>query len=265
MIERDMFKVREQPLPTGLITKGVITDSENRTICFYEDWLRELLNSSKSFMSKTGGEEFSAPVGESHGEADAITSRYEIDFKIVLGQSWLHALREKSRQILDLGTGVACKATGRRQDPMQFVKLHKRLRGLGRERLLTLWHADMSGLGDIAERDVASFLKTLDKDKNLLLLLPSLLYTDNGAEVDPSVASAAVYSDYKESVILRTAFHPSRETYLAYFLAHNLVIIEASGIGWNQFDIIPTSSSKTFVRSCSYYFPLGYAQIGLLT
>lgn len=264
MPEQDILKVRESALPAGLITKGIVTDRKNRTPYVYEDWLRELLNDSKAFMAKTGGEGFSAPIEESHGEADAISSRYEIDFKLVLGQSWLHALRETSRQIVGVGAGVAYTTTGRRQNPMRAAVLHKTLRGMSRERLRTLWDADTNGLSEMAVKDVARFLRTLDKDKNLLLLQPSLLYTDNDAEIDTTVASNAVYSDYREAIDLRATFHPGRETYLAYFLAHRLVVIEVSDAGWSPFDVIPTSASKTLAKLCSYYSPFEYAQLRLL-
>lgn len=85
-------------LPPGMFVKDHITDERNNPLYNYEDWSRELLNASEAFMRKTSGVTLKEPRDESHGEADAISSTYTIDFKLVAGQSMLRALREMSPQ-----------------------------------------------------------------------------------------------------------------------------------------------------------------------
>lgn len=88
----------ESLLPPGMFVKDLIIDELDKPLYNYEDWLRELLNASEAFMRKTSGEELKKPADESHGEADAISSNYSIDFKLVAGQSMPRALREMSLQ-----------------------------------------------------------------------------------------------------------------------------------------------------------------------
>ena len=65
-----------------------------------EDYLREMLNESSFFMDKTGGEKFHKPPEEAHGENDAVTENYEIDFKIVFSNSLQYARQNTSEQIM---------------------------------------------------------------------------------------------------------------------------------------------------------------------
>lgn len=83
-------------LPTGFIVKDVIGDYEHNSLFNYEDWLRELINESSAFMAKTGGARLEAPDQEAHGEADAISASYCLDFKLAAGQCMMRALRDLS-------------------------------------------------------------------------------------------------------------------------------------------------------------------------
>lgn len=110
-------------LPAGLVMKDVVTGQGGNPMHDYEGWLRELINCSEAFLRKTGGEPFHAPVEEAHGEADAITERYSIDFKLVAGRSMLRALRETSPQKVVVG-GSTFTSKGRKICGLAGIKLH---------------------------------------------------------------------------------------------------------------------------------------------
>jgi len=91
--------LKEKILPPALLVEGVITDRWGVSLYGnYEEWARELISNSLAFMAKTDGERFRAPEeGESFGQPDAITDKYCIDFKLVLGQSALNEISDYSR------------------------------------------------------------------------------------------------------------------------------------------------------------------------
>ena len=57
----DIVGLRERALPAGLVIEGLIARSDGERLFGYEGWLRELVNESQAFMSKTGGRRFAAP------------------------------------------------------------------------------------------------------------------------------------------------------------------------------------------------------------
>ncbi len=67
-------------LPIMMISKKEV----NNVKVNYEDYLIELLNSSLYFKKLTNSENFKAILEQSHGECDAKTSNYQIDFKLLV-------------------------------------------------------------------------------------------------------------------------------------------------------------------------------------
>lgn len=108
-------------------------------------------------------------------------------------------------------------------------------------------------------------MKTLDKDKHLLLLLPLLLFADGGEETSPSTTSDMVYADFEPAIRLRREFYPQRDTYLAFFVPHKIEFLKATNSDWDRFDSVPTNASKTFTEVRRLYSPLDYWWIGLLS
>ena len=261
----DAADIRECILPPAFVSKDIAKDTYGNKLYDYEDWLREFVNSSDAFLQKTAGEQFRAPAREDHGEADAITSRYEIDFKLILGQSMQCALRETSFQLLTQPGGGVFFVRSKEEGERKAVRLFAALRGRDVSSLRSLWGVDRKALTKDLDCDIASFLKTLDKDKHLLLLLPLLLYADGGMGVSPSVASEMVYSDFEPAIRLRREFHPQRETYLAFFVPHRIEFIKSTDTGWVGFDSVPTNASKTFSEVRRLYSPLDYRRIDLLS
>ena len=255
----------ETTIPAGMIAKEVLTDQRGEPLCGYEDWLRELVNSSDAFMAKSAGAPFLKPESESHGECDAVADGYSLDFKLVLGWSAQRALRECSSELIAMDNGAVMSCASRASADIDAVRLHAALRGFDYAGLSALWRVGKkkSGLG-LVERDVASFLKTLDFDKNLLLLYPVLLHVDDGRRIPRDRVSAAVYDDFESALQLRRGFHPGKDTFIAFFWDGELVVLESLNSGFRSFDSIPVSTSKTFMKVSARYSVLDYGRIALL-
>ena len=253
--------LRVRILPTGLIVKPIITDASGSPLYDYEDWARELINSSAAFMAKTGGAQFVAPEGESHGEADAITDTYSLDFKLAAGSSMLHALRETSAEITVVG-GMTLIGPGRHTDSMKGVILHAALRGYSEDELRRLWTAPPGFTpADDVEREIAGLIKVLKKKKNLFLIYPVLLYTDAGVELPPECVCDAIYSDFKDILGLRQEHLGGFDNYLAFLMEGHLVIMEIKESHWSLFDSVPVKKSKTFMVAAGRYSEFEYDQI----
>lgn len=87
-------------LDAPLIIHGFVNDEPK---CNYERYMTELLHCSTLFMNKTGGESFCWKEKQDHGECDATTSTYSIDFKLLATNSSLQAKRETSGSITKIG------------------------------------------------------------------------------------------------------------------------------------------------------------------
>ena len=61
----------------------------------YEDYLLEILNWSGYFRSKSEDKsEYIAPKTEDHGEADAYSTDYQIDFKLLIDEEMMRGLNK---------------------------------------------------------------------------------------------------------------------------------------------------------------------------
>lgn len=251
----EVSELKIDVLPAGFIVKDVIGNSEQKPLYNYEDWLRELINKSPAFMAKTGGARLEAPDQEAHGEADAISSTYCLDFKLAAGQSLMHALRETSRQMV-VNDGVTWTTTSRRSGPMRGVKLYVALRQQRASGLRRLWDADPKrDPNDDIEQEVARFLKLLQTSKNLLILFPYVLYTEGDVKYPLHNVCDAVYSDFAKALDLRHDLMPDFDSYLAFVMDQHLVIVESRQDGWSLFDHIPLTSSETFKKIAWRYVP----------
>ena len=93
-----------------LIIHGFVSDEPK---CNYERYMTELLNNSIYFMNKTRGEKLFWNEKQDHGECDATTSVYSIDYKLLATYSSLQAKRETSGSITKMGDGCIAFGIGR--------------------------------------------------------------------------------------------------------------------------------------------------------
>lgn len=67
-------------LPPEMIIKNFIQGDPD---CNYEKYLLEFVNASTFFLSKFGGITYYRPESEESGQCDCISTRYQLDFKLV--------------------------------------------------------------------------------------------------------------------------------------------------------------------------------------
>ena len=96
-------KLRSGLLPAPMIIKNYVEGDEN---CNYEKYLLEIVNASEMFRLLSGGKEYTAPDNEAHGENDANSEEYSLDFKLVESSSYLEAYKQYSAGIEVLVPGV---------------------------------------------------------------------------------------------------------------------------------------------------------------
>lgn len=255
-------EILESVIPPGLICAPLMTSEGSKPLCHYEDWVRELINNSPAFMAKTGGESFRAPTSESHGEADAISDSYEIDFKLILGQSRQHALRETSFQHVVLGP-VTLTLASKSADNRRALRLHIALRGLSAEQLREISDMPKQTIQeDIEKRDIWAFLHTLHCPKNLLLIYPCLFFRKDEVVPPLNEIISMLTKEYCPSLSLRKAWQPEKDTFLAFFRHGKMEILESTGSELSLFDEIAVTSSKTFTNVAERYSPIDYFPLG---
>ena len=89
-------KLRSSLLPAPMIIKNYVAGDEN---CNYEKYLLEIVNASEIFKLLSGGKEYTAPDNEAHGENDANSEEYSLDFKLMESSSYLEAYKQYSTGI----------------------------------------------------------------------------------------------------------------------------------------------------------------------
>ena len=253
----------ERMLPAGILRKGIIIERDSQCVD-YEDWLIELINNSQAFMKKTQSEPFTRPESEAHGESDALTSGYSLDFKLAASRSIMHALREMSSQKI-VDRGAVFTGPSRRTGEMKGHYIHKVLRGFAQTDLIRIWSADTEeALLNDDEKRVFGFYKTLKKEKNLLFLCPFLLFMNDASAFPVTEACSMVFADFADSFALRREFYADYESYIAYLADRKLVIMRADSFGWRLFDCVPLSASPTLTRLLRCYERYEFAQLDCL-
>lgn len=211
-----------------LIAKDLVKDKQGNPIFNYETWVIELINRSSAFMKKTHGKSFVTPCSEAHGESDAITKNYNIDFKLILGQSMQRAIRECSQERTTFN-GITFLHPSRSHSDMCGVRLHVALRKYDLEQLRNLISISCREecRNDI-EQDVWSFLKSIDHSKNLLLIYPCLFYSSGNSSITHESVNLALCHDFKNAMQLHIQRHPAYEIFFAYFLEDDIALYRRS-------------------------------------
>ena len=157
-------------LNAPLIIHGFVNDEPK---CNYERYMTELLNCSTFFMNKTGGEKLCWNEKQDHGECDATTSIYSIDYKLLATNSSLQAKRETSGSITKMADGCIAFGIGRLPagEKFTYIRTVAALRKYSLEELKMI-PADSR---DPVEKNVSVILKNVRAKKNLLLFYPYIM------------------------------------------------------------------------------------------
>ena len=183
-----------------------------------EDYLIEILNWSNFFKSKAGSfSKYSPPLSESHGESDAISDGYELDFKVLINEELMKAL-VKNKPTVD---------KSHIQQGFIFVNDNPNPTPIPTKNILN----DIMDLTveDIEQKtfknDTARhYIKNLEKDKNLFLYYPYEFQGDRQYSVN---AFARLFTQiFKVSLEYRHQTRPDKDTFLCVKANENFLIFE---------------------------------------
>lgn len=251
-------RLRSRVLPESLFCNNLTTDFEGNRIYSYEDWARELINHSDGFMKLTHGESFEAPNSEAHGECDAISTSYSIDFKLILGQSLQRAVRETSYEFRK-NDGMTVVCAGRSPKEQIGIRLHTVLRSFSKEALSDIADADETDVvDDPIKRDIKAFLKSIKHDKNLLLIEPTYFFPCDGKPIAEDTINECLFRELHSALSLLHDWYPARDRFIAYFIKGQMIILRDEMSQLARFDRVPVIESPTFMEIINQYDWPGY-------
>lgn len=242
-------------LDAPLIIHGFVNDEPK---CNYERYMTELLNCSTFFMNKTCGEKLCWNEKQDHGECDATTSNYSIDYKLLATKSSLQAKRETSGRITKIAEGWIAFGIGRLPagEKFTYVRTAAALRYFSLEGLDQI-SADSK---DNVEKNVYVILKNIRTKKNLLLFYPYNMSFSEPHTFDNGCKSIedAFNEDLNQIRLYRERYAPGFETYICTIYESKLLLFENDGKKWFLQDCVDVMSSKIY-RDLYY----SYANNGL--
>ena len=220
----------------------------------YEDFLREIVNSSNFFLEKSEGEKYHKPQSEAHKEPDCISDKYTLDFKLLAAQTKFQAESLFSSQII-AGDGVTtyCVPEMTRENPayhpIQVTWIHVAFRRLKVRELQEIRSRNDKKLDDV-QKDVKQVLTKLEVRKNLFLLFPYNLFFDvnDDFERGRQLALQGVNDAFGEAMRYRAQVCPGFDTYFSFLYARHFVICEWRDNELVCVDMIPVDRSPLFVK-----------------
>ncbi len=227
--------LQNEMLPPALYIKDFV---KNEPRCNYEYYLTEAINHSDYFLGLSSGNEYSSPTSESHGECDAISEKYQLDFKLAEGNSKLEAKNLLETGITKLANGVTAwhpsKIPGK-TTALHINKMLRKLKSTDDIRAILLSEAkhikfnersaeniEQQGLYEIKKLSENLLIK-----KNLLFFFPEIFSFVDGItySFDESVViiGTAIEHDFSIAFDYRNQENPGFDTYFCciyngYFL-----------------------------------------------
>lgn len=220
----------------------------------YEDFLREIVNSSNFFLEKSEGEKYHKPQSEANKEPDCISGKYTLDFKLFAAQTKFQAESLFSSQIIT-GDGVTtyCVPKMTRENPayhpIQVTWIHVAFRQLKIKELLEIRERNDKMLDDV-QKDVKQALKKLEVRKNVFLFFPYNLFFDinDDFEMGKQLALQGVNNDFSDAMRYREQVCSGFDTYFSFLYARHFVICEWRDNELVCVDMIPVDRSPLFVK-----------------
>ena len=234
-------------LPAALICKGFITGMAD---CDYEIYLREVVNASIYFKSKSDGQVYTAPPDESHGEWDCISENYSLDFKLIASETALRARNLFSGGIYQMAEGVTAycgpkvDADNPKYKPIQATRIFAALRSVDLAELKSIRKSKEKQQG--IETDIKALLDTLETQKHILMFFPYEFFTetDNDFSVVISDIIEALTQDFSEVFKYRKDVAAQFDVYFTFIYAGHFVLAELCE---NELKLI--RESKCAIRS----------------
>lgn len=222
----------------------------------YESILCECINRSEK-MREIGGGEFARITDQRHGQNDAETNKYSLDFKLMVSSSLAELQSVSSEKVYEPIKGVRM-ISGGKQTSQRVVLLLNACRNINREKL-----DDCKKMNDAASKEVVRFYeKTLKKPKNLFIFLPAYVSSVNQELPIPGQYNA-IQKDLSDTLgyifDYRQEHQPKYDTYFSYVVnipsikRFDIVITKFTTEGLLELDRVDMFSLKTVQRRAKYY------------
>ena len=127
----------------------------------YEEFLLNVVNSSRHFLRKSKNKKYECPSSESNGECDCISDCYKLDFKLLISNSYMEGKSISSKYYIYPSKGI-------RIDQYPIKELRRNEVGLIHKQLSASYTCEKK----FDDTDLNSIRECLNKQKNLLLFLP---------------------------------------------------------------------------------------------
>lgn len=241
--------MRSKLLPAPLLIEGFVRGEKD---CSYEQYMLEVINSSKWFAQNHPGE-FMAPISEAHGECDAANEDYSLDFKLLASKTALQARSILSPQVEVITDGVAfysgCKVTN---SHIRATRLYALFRGKTLEDLNEIRNSKEKKYG--VDNDLLTALKVLETHKNLLLFFPYEFTFDTKHEYNEAITSIteALNSDFHVALEYRKVHANSYDTFLACIYCKEFLIFKIENQKIQLCDSVKTNDVATFSKLTNY-------------
>lgn len=243
-------RIKYKSLLPAMVIKNFVEGEED---CNYEKYLLELLNHSNYFEKKGKGE-YCHPTEESHGECDAISPNYELDFKLLASSSFFQAQSILSPSVCKIADGVT--SYGRCKKPKGYIestRIHAVCRYMKLEEFNEIYNKKKENM-DTIEKDILKVLNSLKKEKNLLLFFPFNLWVDDNLEVQEleNIITSALNNDFHSLFLFRESNVAGLDTYLVTIVFEDFFIFEIQGQKLVLIEKVKSSQLSTFIKLRKY-------------
>ena len=242
-------------LPNTMWKKGAV---KNDTLSNYEIYMRELINNSEYFRNKANGQLYAEPQREDHGEPDAYSDSYQIDFKLLLASSMGNAQNNTDFQIemTDCYSYItkACKAYKEKDKEKRYASnLLPILRPYTYQDLIDEKYPKEN---NIIRKDIKNMINDLNKQKNLLLIIPSIFSIAEPLTSEDKllILKNALQLDAYKLIEYRKHILPQLDTYICTILEESFVVLGDDGSKLEIIEVIDANECPTYLHLKSLHF-----------
>lgn len=234
-------------LPPEMIIKNFIHGDPD---CNYEKYLLEFVNSSTFFLAKSGGITYHCPESEESGQCDCISTRYQLDFKLIASKTALQARSILSPSKTAIEKGVILTSGPKvKNGKIKATRIHAALRGYDLEGLQKLCTTTIKEHG--IENDIIEFLETLETRKHLLLFFPYEFVFQSKYEFLAGIKQIqnALDSDFRHAMQYRThEVGTDFDTFFAFIYDGKIVFMIEETAHLSYLDSVDLRQSPVYMR-----------------
>ena len=234
-------------LPPEMIIKNFIHGDPD---CNYEKYLLEFVNASTFFLAKSGGITYHCPESEESGQCDCISTRYQLDFKLIASKTALQArsILSPSKTAIEKGL-ILTSGPKVKNGKIKATRIHAALRGYDHKGLQKLRTTTIKAQG--IENDIIEFLETLETRKHLLLFFPYEFEFQSKYEFLAGIIQIqnALDSDFRHAMQYRIhEVGPDYDTFFAFIYDGKIVFMIEEMAHLFYIDSVDLRQSPVYMR-----------------